>query len=111
MTLLRRFPATIACSLAMIGVFLYEIALSMACCPIHSFADVFTIATEPTVIASAGGLMSDGMQWWRFVSAIFVHFGVLHILLNLFALLQLGYLLEGLFGSRVFLFTFFVRAG
>jgi len=107
---LRRFPATVACSVAIIAVFIYEIAISVSCCPIQSFRDLVDIATDGEVIMRAGALINGpggGMEWWRTITAIFVHIGILHIVLNLTALVQLGYLLEGLFGTRNFLLSFF----
>ena len=52
----------------------------------------------------------DGSAWtqpWRFVSAIFLHAGAGHILYNLFALIIFGLVLEGIAGSRRFLWVFF----
>jgi len=46
-------------------------------------------------------------QIWRFVTAIFLHGSVVHLLYNLFALLLFGLILEKLIGSRNFLIVFF----
>jgi len=45
---------------------------------------------------------------WRFLTAIFLHANVVHLLYNLFALALFGSILEKLVGGRRFLFTFFV---
>jgi len=50
---------------------------------------------------------SSLMQPWRFVSSIFLHGGVSHIVFNLFALLLFGLILEKLIGSRKFLVLYF----
>lgn len=50
-------------------------------------------------------------QWWRALTATFVHFNVLHLLLNLIGLIQLGRLLEGWYGSSVFLLIYVVIGG
>ena len=45
---------------------------------------------------------------WRFVSAIFLHGSLMHLLYNMFALALFGSILESLIGSRKFLTVFFV---
>ncbi|MDX2036050.1 MAG: rhomboid family intramembrane serine protease [Isosphaeraceae bacterium] len=40
---------------------------------------------------------------WRLITATFIHFNVLHLLMNLVGLLQLGFLMEPWYGSRQFL--------
>jgi membrane associated rhomboid family serine protease len=46
-------------------------------------------------------------EYWRFVTAIFLHGGVTHLMYNLFALFFFGIALEKLIGSRKFLLVFF----
>lgn len=41
-------------------------------------------------------------QVWRAVCATFIHFGVIHIALNTFGLIQLGRLIEEWYGPRLF---------
>jgi rhomboid protease GluP len=57
--------------------------------------------------AIAPGTIEQG-QWWRLVAAMFLHIGVLHLLINMWALLQLGGVFETMFGSRRFLATYLV---
>ena len=38
-------------------------------------------------------------EWWRYVTAAFMHEGLLHIAFNMFALWQIGTIVERLFGS------------
>ncbi len=47
-------------------------------------------------------------EWWRFLTAIFLHGGLGHILYNLFALVLFGSILERIVGGRRFLTVFFV---
>lgn len=41
-------------------------------------------------------------EWWRLVTSMFVHIGLIHLLLNGYCLFQLGTLAESLFGARRF---------
>jgi hypothetical protein len=41
-------------------------------------------------------------QWWRFITPMFVHIDVLHLLMNMFSLLILGPFVEKLYGSAKF---------
>jgi len=45
-------------------------------------------------------------EWWRLLTACFVHIGVIHLLMNMYALLSIGYLLEKLMGWRNFLLAY-----
>ncbi len=45
-------------------------------------------------------------EWWRLFTAMFVHIGFLHILLNLYCLWSLGPLAERLFGRWKFLWLY-----
>jgi uncharacterized protein len=49
----------------------------------------------------------NNYEIWRFVSAIFLHGSVIHLLYNLFALFVFGLILEKKIGSYRFLFVFF----
>jgi rhomboid protease GluP len=48
--------------------------------------------------SSAGNVIIDG-QWWRIVTAMFLHVGILHLATNMWCLWNLGLLAEPLMGS------------
>lgn len=54
-----------------------------------------------------GPAVSQGGDWWRIVASGFLHFGILHIGLNMYLLFILGRLLEPAIGSTRFSFIYF----
>jgi len=55
------------------------------------------------------GLVASG-QWWRLLTCVFVHIGVIHVLFNLYALLSVSSFLEAELGSSRYL-ALFLLAG
>jgi len=51
-----------------------------------------------------------GGEWWRFLTPIFIHIGLLHLLMNTLALFYLGTMVERLYGSLRF-FVIYLIAG
>ncbi len=47
----------------------------------------------------------DG-EWWRLFTSCFIHIGVIHLLMNMYALLYIGLLLEPLLGSKRFIIAY-----
>lgn len=45
-------------------------------------------------------------QWWRLLSSCFIHIGLIHLLLNMYALLFIGLMLEPLLGKTRFIVTY-----
>jgi ribose transport system substrate-binding protein len=56
------------------------------------------------------GPLTLGGQWWRMLSALFLHFGVIHLLLNMFFLANIGSFIEKVFGKVAYL-TLYLVAG
>src|SRR5690606_30731522 len=52
--------------------------------------------------------MTLGGQWWRLFTACFLHIGILHLLLNMYALLYIGLLLEPYIGKTRFLAAYLI---
>ena len=58
--------------------------------------------------AKYGPLMVIRGEWWRLVTAGFVHGGILHILMNMWVLFDLGAQTEEMYGTSRYLGIFFV---
>ncbi len=57
--------------------------------------------------ANFGPATQDG-QWWRLGSAIFLHFGVIHLALNMWSLWDAGQLVERMYGHFRFICIYFI---
>ena len=84
----RQAPVTMALLAAIAGVFVIETLAGGS--------------TDGAVLARLGAnvppLVRAG-EWWRLLTALFLHIGIVHLLLNGWALLQLGGLFEAWLGS------------
>jgi rhomboid protease GluP len=58
--------------------------------------------------ASYGPSIFYGHEWWRLITAMFLHGGLIHIGFNMMSLMQLGPALEELYGSARYLFLYVV---
>src|ERR1700761_8289249 len=50
----------------------------------------------------------DAHQWWRLLTSIFLHFGIIHIALNMYVLFQIGPFIEINFGRLRYLLIYFI---
>lgn len=69
-----------------------------------------TAATDLTPYLRYGanhGLLTVDGQWWRLITSTFLHYGILHLALNMWALFQAGQLLEKLLGRALFTLVYF----
>ena len=55
--------------------------------------------------ANNGGATTDG-EWWRLFTSMFLHYGVVHLALNMWALFQAGMILEKLQGRSLYLLVY-----
>jgi membrane associated rhomboid family serine protease/Flp pilus assembly protein TadD len=108
---LRLAPATatlIAINVALFAAMVISVAVGRQ----FSVAPLFTAFKNPhsdLLIrwgANFGPLTLSG-QWWRLLTATFVHVGIVHLLLNMWALWLLGFLAERIFGRPTYLFVYF----
>lgn len=58
--------------------------------------------------AKLNALIDEQNQWWRFVTPIFLHGGVAHLLMNMYGLWVIGPYVERLYGSAKFVFFWVV---
>jgi len=76
---------------------------------------VLTQGFPDTVLVTYGAKLNylinpPNNQWWRFITPMFVHIDVLHLIMNMFSLLILGPFVEKLYGSAKFV-VFWVVTG
>ena len=65
-----------------------------------------TVSRRQADLALARYFLQEG-EWWRIISAGFLHFGLLHIAMNMLLLWQLGHLLESALGRGRFALLYF----
>ncbi|MFZ4655795.1 MAG: rhomboid family intramembrane serine protease [Caldilineaceae bacterium] len=49
-------------------------------------------------------------EWWRLFTSIFLHFGIIHLGFNMFALYQIGPILERIYGNLGYLLIYLAAA-
>jgi rhomboid protease GluP len=97
-------PATLSLIAAIVAMFVFE-----AVNGIPLIAGNFTDADVGRLVR-LGAITPDLLSkhaYWRLFAAMFIHIGLLHLILNLWALYQLGAVFEMLFGKTRFLLTYF----
>lgn len=100
-----RSPVTIAIMIAIVIVFVAETLSGIPLFGVGSHPD--SIRTLARLGAITPDVLESG-ELWRLVTAMFLHIGLLHLFLNLWALFQLGSVFEAMFGSLRFTITYFI---
>src|ERR1044071_4913534 len=105
----RPYKFTIAFFVA--NLFVYLLMWESSGLTFSALTQVFPEAVLITYGAKLNYLVNPpNNQWWRFITPMFVHLNVLHLLMNMFALLILGPFVEKLYGSAKFV-VFWVVTG
>jgi rhomboid protease GluP len=76
-------------------------------------AGSFLNGASSPVLYDFGGRLTPAItsgQWWRLITPIFLHIGVMHLMFNSFALYQIGPIVEETYGSQKFIF-FYLATG
>lgn len=70
-------------------------------------------STDSTVLYTLGALIPQAVvagDWWRLLAAAFLHFGTIHLSLNMLGLALLGPFVERMLGPRRFLISYLMTA-
>lgn len=103
-------PVTLLFALLILGGFAYQAYIAIDCC-VQRPLDMFTALSDNEVLVRSGGAvtsMDHDRQFWPLLTSMFLHAGLIHLAANLIGLIQLGGLLEDLFGSLLVLLSFLV---
>jgi len=102
----RTFQASLLAATPHIVVTPALIAINLAVFATMVARHVSAFAPTPDALVAWGadyGPLTTHGQWWRLVTATFVHIGLTHLLVNMFALFVIGRFTERLFGNAGFL--------
>ena len=102
----RPYPVTIALIAANVGVFLAELALGGTVDGTGNWIYTHGALFARAVYANGAPAGVANGEWWRLMSAAFLHYGFIHLGLNMLALYWFGPLLERLVGSLRFLLLY-----
>lgn len=70
------------------------------------FAGANIISPDAELLYNAGGNLGVATvngQWWRLVTGMFIHGGIMHLLMNMYALIYIGLMLEPILGKARFI--------
>src|SRR5229473_2790593 len=103
-------PGTDTLSLPAFPVTIALIAASVLVFAVMVLRGVSAVSPTPQQAIEFGadfGPLTLGGQWWRLVSSMFVHFGFIHLGLNMWCLWNLGRAAERLLGRFSYLLAYF----
>lgn len=87
------------------------VALNAAVWAAMVTAGAKVMRSDPAMLFAWGGNAASAVQageWWRLLTATFLHGGIIHLGLNMLALLTVGPLLERIYGRMQFLLIYLV---
>lgn len=94
----------------------FPITISLIAASVLVFAAMVLSGVSPTLptpeqaiaFGADSGQYTFNGQWWRLVTSMFVHFGIIHLGLNMWCLWNLGRAAEALMGRFSYLLAYFV---
>lgn len=96
----KKRPATLVLILTCIGAFILTVFMGM---------DIINPLSRQ--VNSVGGLTMDALQagqYWQVATSLFVHAGIMHLVMSLGMLFSVGYILEKVLGPARFMIAFFI---
>jgi rhomboid protease GluP len=103
---LRHRRVTVLLMALILAMFVRQVQLAMTCCNYTLTRIAFAPGDDVLLRCGAAYTGMPLNEGWRLITSMFVHGGLIHLAANTLALLQLGYLLEGLFGSVAIALSF-----
>jgi membrane associated rhomboid family serine protease len=100
----RPYPVTIALVAINVGVYLLELAIGGSADGTNNSIFYKGALFAHGYFDGSPGVADGG--WWRLMSAAFLHYGVIHLALNMLALYWFGRVLENVIGSLRFLLLY-----
>ena len=108
---LAQYPVTSALLALNLAIFIAMVCGASLAKPFSWAAiwDRFLHTASPILIhwGADYGPLTLGGQWWRLVTALFVHIGIVHLACNLWYLFNVGPIVESIWGRRTYLFLYF----
>ncbi|SHF02094.1 rhomboid family intramembrane serine protease [Clostridium fallax] len=97
-----KLPSKVTTILISINILVFIISVLMS----GNFIDI-DIGTLVKLGAKVNPLIDNG-QYYRLITAMFLHGGIMHLLFNMYALYSLGNIVEQVYGEKQYLIIYFV---